>query len=318
MQIILINNSLDIFNHLATEEYLLKQYTSEFLMIWRSSPAVVIGKHQNLFAETNFPYIHQKKINLARRISGGGTVYHDEGNINFTFIKNGEEGNLIDFKEQTKPIIHFLNDLDIDAYLGKRNNIFINDKKISGNAEHVYKKRILHHGTLLYSSNLPEIYETLRTKEHKYSDKAVKSVKAHITNIVDHLYSPLHIEEFIGELVSYFQHTGVAIEYFTLKPEDKEAIEKLKQSKYLTEDWVYGYSPKYRFSNSIAWGKDHLQVQLNIEKGIITSVICDHIALVKVLTGKPHRFEDVKKAFQTVYPKTGDHRLNNVVYSFFY
>ncbi|NBC83310.1 MAG: lipoate--protein ligase [Bacteroidetes bacterium] len=315
---ILLSKSLNIFDHLATEEYLLKSYKTEFLVIWRSSPTVVVGKHQNLYAETHYPHIHRNKITLARRISGGGTVYHDEGNINFTFIKNGEEGKLVDFEKQTKPIIRFLNQLHVNASLGKRNNIFIDGLKISGNAEHIYKKRILHHGTLLFSANLQELENTLITHEDKFTDKAVKSVRARVTNINNYLAHPISIDAFIYKLAMSFMNEEVASDFFEPNNPDKQAIEELKNKKYITADWIFGYSPKYQFTGRFRIDDTQYTFRLTVEKGVIKMIESDHPDLYRVLKDQPHRFDPVRKGVKKLYPYLTKSKLNDVVYAFFY
>ena len=158
----LISTNRDIYFNLALEEYLLMHEVDDYFVLWQSEPAVVVGKHQNTLAEINYRFVSEKNIRVARRLSGGGTVYHDQGNLNFTYIANGEPGKLVDFKRFIEPVIHFLGTLGIDAQQGLKNEILVRGKKISGNAEHVYKNRVLHHGTLLFHSDLHLLRECLR------------------------------------------------------------------------------------------------------------------------------------------------------------
>ena len=146
MYCITSNNTNPYFN-LAAEEYFFREFKENIFMIWQSEPAVIVGKHQNTLAEINYEYIRNNNIKVARRLSGGGTVYHDQGNINFTFIVNGKEGKLVNFNRFIEPVINFLNNLSVNAEFQAKNNIIVNNRKISGNAEHIYKERILHHGT---------------------------------------------------------------------------------------------------------------------------------------------------------------------------
>ncbi len=149
--------SRDPYFNLAAEEYLLKQSTDDVFMLWQSSPVVVSGKHQNVYAEMNYRYIREKGILVARRLTGGGTVYHDPGNINFSFIRQGEAGKMVDFTGFIEPVIRFVNSLGVHASQGPKHEIMVNGKKISGNAEHVFKNRVLHHGTLLFDAALDEL-----------------------------------------------------------------------------------------------------------------------------------------------------------------
>ena len=169
-------------------------------MIYRNEPSVIIGKHQNTLAEINHPYLNEHEIHLVRRLSGGGTVYHDMGNINFLFILSGEAGKLVDFKRFLLPVLTILQNMGLPVEYGGRNDLLIDGKKISGNAEHVFRNRILHHGTLLYSSDLTVLENVLRVSPGKYIDKAVRSVRSKVTNISDYLKSKMTVEKFTQKL----------------------------------------------------------------------------------------------------------------------
>ncbi len=138
---------------LAAEEYFLKNFDDDIFMLWQSDDTIVVGKHQNALGEINYRFVRKNNITVARRISGGGTVFHDSGNVNFSFIKNVKSSAEISFKQFTEPVVNTLAKLDIIATTSGRNDLLIEGKKISGNAEHIFKKRVLHHGTLLYNSD---------------------------------------------------------------------------------------------------------------------------------------------------------------------
>ncbi|HPX06156.1 MAG TPA: lipoate--protein ligase family protein, partial [Tenuifilaceae bacterium] len=182
--------------NLAAEEHVLKSFTDDVFMLWRNEPSVIVGKHQNTLAEINLDFIREKQVKVVRRLSGGGAVFHDLGNLNFTFIMNGDEGNLVDFRKFTKPILDVLLKLGIEAKFEGRNDLTIEGKKFSGNAEHVYKNRVLHHGTLLFSSQMADLSEALKVNPLKYQDKAVKSVRSRVTNISEHLKQQMDVEAF--------------------------------------------------------------------------------------------------------------------------
>ena len=141
------------YYNLAVEEYLFKTSDDSVIMLWQNEPTVVIGKNQNAFAELNLDYVREKGINIARRITGGGAVYHDEGNVNFSFIAKNSETNELDFKSYTEPIIEALSKIGVKAMLSGRNDILVEDRKISGNAQYNADGRVLHHGTLLFSAD---------------------------------------------------------------------------------------------------------------------------------------------------------------------
>ena len=145
------------FYCLAAEEYLLKNFDDDIFMLWQSKDTVVLGKHQNALAEINYPFVRANNVTVARRISGGGTVFHDAGNVNFAFIKNVKSPAEISFKQFTQPVVEALALLGIEATSSGRNDLLIEGLKISGNAEHVFKNRVLHHGTLLFNSDLENL-----------------------------------------------------------------------------------------------------------------------------------------------------------------
>ena len=155
--ICIADHRTDPYFNLAAEEYLLKSKNEDYFMLWRNEPSIVVGKHQNALAEIDLLYAREKGFKVARRISGGGTVFHDLGNLNFSFISNGEEGKLINYRKYATPIVEVLGMLGIEATFSKRDDILIEGMKISGNASHVYKQRVLHHGTLLFSSDLSDL-----------------------------------------------------------------------------------------------------------------------------------------------------------------
>jgi len=161
--------SSEPYLYLATEEYLLKNTGEEFCILAVNSPSVIIGKHQSPHREVNTEYVEKHNIPLIRRISGGGTVFHDEGNLNFSFIRNCEPGHQVDFRLHTKPVIDFLSSLGIDAKFEGKNDLKVNGLKISGNAEHVHRNRVLHHGTLLFSSDMEMLRSSLRKDTSCYN-----------------------------------------------------------------------------------------------------------------------------------------------------
>ena len=193
----------DIFFNLATEEYLLRNTMEDYMMLWRSMPVVVVGKHQNALAEINPEFIRKHQINVARRLTGGGAVYHDKGNLNFTFIITGEKNKLIDFKRFVSPVVEFIHHKGVPVVIGKRNDILINGKKISGNAEHVFKKRILHHGTLLYNSDLEMMYNALYSLPSKFKDKSIQSNRTAVTNLMEFMKDGQQIENFVAEFYRF-------------------------------------------------------------------------------------------------------------------
>jgi lipoate-protein ligase A len=242
--------STDPYFNLAAEEYFLTQSQEHICRFWQNEHTVVIGKHQVMPAEVNTQVAQERKIQIARRISGGGTVYHDLGNLNFTFIANNVNGeNLIDFKQFTQPIIDALKVLGLDVQHSGRNDLLLKGLKISGNAEHLSQKlkRTMHHGTLLYNSNLDNLGAILKTPIDQFIGKFVQSKRSKVTNLSDHLSQEMDMKAFRTHLENYFIQFHKA-ESSELTKNEIHSIQELANSKYKTEDWIMGYSPKFSFS----------------------------------------------------------------------
>lgn len=293
----------DQYFNLAAEEYFLKNVKENFFILWRSRPSVVVGKHQNALAEINHEFIQKYQIPVARRLSGGGTVFHDPGNVNFTFIRNVEKIQEINFGIFVVPVIEALKKLGVEAYISGRNDILIDGKKISGNAEHVYKKRVLHHGTLLFNSHLETVIGALKVDLSKFEDKAIRSNPSEVTNISNHLPNPMSVEEFTDFLFDEIRQNNPEAKVYDPNPEDLKAIQKLSNEKYQTWEWIFGYSPRYRFTNKMKSGKGDILVSLLVERGIISEVcISGAIAvefsqkLIEMLPGCRHEYEVIKSS----------------------
>ena len=179
--------SNDPFFNLAIEEFLLKNSKEEYLILYVNSPSVIIGKHQTGHREVNTRFVTENNIPVIRRISGGGTVYHDHGNLNFSFIRQCETGKQVDFIKYTKPVIDFLKYLGLEAKFEGKNDLKIDGLKISGNAEHVHRNRVLHHGTLLYNTSLDSLRNSIRKDISQYSSRAVASNPSHVVNLNEKL-----------------------------------------------------------------------------------------------------------------------------------
>ena len=305
---------------LAAEEYLLKNFQENLFMLWQSHDTIVVGKHQNVLAEINYPFVLENNIKVARRISGGGTVFHDSGNVNFAYIKNVNDTAEISFKKFTRPVVDALGKLGINAVNSGRNDLLVNDKKISGNAEHVFKKRVLHHGTLLFDSDLSTLGHAIKVVSGKYTDKAVQSNRSIVTNIQPFLKNKISTEEFRKFMLDV-QLEDETNSIYKLNKEDNQAIQKLVDEKFKTWAWNFGYSPKYSFQNKSSWGEKTLNVSLNAEKGWIAeaSVSGNFFDAQKAdllnqkLPGMRHYFEDIKKLLDEVQPGIPD----ELVFAFF-
>lgn len=272
------SRSFDPFFNLAAEEYLLRNSREEIFMLWQSNPVVVVGKHQNALAEINYRYVRANDIPVARRLTGGGTVFHDAGNVNFTFIRKGEPGKMVDFASFIAPVISFLQKLGIEAIRGLKNEILVNGKKISGNAEHVYKDMVLHHGTLLFNSDLDKLAQSIRAGSGRFIDRAVQSNRSSVANLSDCMHSPMGTGEFIDRFMQDIL-TSYNGKLHTLGRSEAAAIEKIAFEKYRTWEWIYGWSPDYTYMHEHCKGEVCMNIELNTHRGMIVSCLLDFPAL---------------------------------------
>jgi lipoate-protein ligase A len=315
--LIIKNPSTNPYFNLAAEEYLLKQFDDDIFTLWRNENAIIVGKHQNTLAEINVEHVEANKVNVVRRLSGGGAVFHDLGNINFTFISNAKEGAdiKIDFKFFTMPIIEVLKEMGINAEFSGRNDLLIEGQKFSGNAEHIYhqKKRTLHHGTLLFASEIADLSAALKVNPLKFQDKAVKSFRSRVTNISSHLKEPLTVIEFYEKVVDYISKRYEDVKFYTYTSEDIAAIEALVESKYKTWEWNFGYSPKYAFQKMIKTEGGNIEIYMNVEKGIIENIkfhgdffnVKEVEELEGLLLGSRHSMAELEARLSTI--EVGDY-----------
>ena len=310
------DHHIDPYFNLAAEEYVLKNFTDHCFMLWRNEPSVIVGRHQNSLAEINMEFVKQNKIKVVRRLSGGGAVFHDLGNINFTFIENAQNDKLIDFQKYTQPIIAVLQLLDVDARFEGRNDLVIDGKKFSGNAEHVFRNRVLHHGTLLFASDLTDISGALNARPEKFTDKAIKSVRSRVTNISSHLKKPLEVDEFRTMLLDYMTDNYTGCKPYSYTQYDLEAINKLREEKYATWEWNFGQSPGYNMVNGIKTSGGYLEIHLDVQRGTIISArifgdffnIRDIAELEQILVGTQHNEISVRQKLEQI--KLSDYLVN--------
>ncbi len=261
-----------LFN-IAAEEFVLKNFEEEVFMLWTSAPSVVVGKHQNTVSEVNTLYAYKNGIPVIRRISGGGTVVHGPGNLNYTQITTGTNQNrLIDFRAFTKPIMEFLKQYGIEARFEGKNNLTVEGKKFSGNSAHVAKNRIIHHGTLLYDMDEELLEKAIKPRAAQISDKSIPSVRATTLNLKEKLTAIGSFEEFKQKLEEFLSDYLNIKETRSFTPGETEAINKLVREKYRTKAWTFGYSPAYRFKNRLDTVYGNMQVEMQVEKGEIKEI----------------------------------------------
>jgi lipoate-protein ligase A len=301
--ICLLSETSNPYLNLATEEFLLKNRSEDLCFLYINTPVIVVGKHQNAISEANMVFSIEQNIPVLRRISGGGAVYHDEGNLNFCFITNGKPGELVDFRRYTKPVVDFLVTLGIETEYAGSNNLTVNGKKISGNAEHVFKNRVLHHGTLLYNCNLQNLQNSLRPVNSEYTDKSVKSKPWAVANIRDLLSVDIEINEFARQLLDFVARNSHG-KYDHLTNEDKLEINILANSRYKTWEWTYGYFTEYVFEKAIEISSGNFPLKFRVCKGIILDVAFDtdlpelEKALTDILLNTRHCPDEIRYKLQ--------------------
>lgn len=293
----IVNPQLDPTMNLALEEVLFRSAQPSrqgFLMIWRNAPSVVIGRFQNAAAEVNLPFIRRHNLPILRRISGGGAVYHDEGNINYSFIVPQEGPRFFHLKGVAEPLAFCLRNLGLNVTLTDRNDMTTGGLKFSGCAQHVSSDMMLYHGTLLYNSHLPNLREALKSDEHRYRSKAVTSIRSSVVNITERLSNPPTVETFIEKLRRSTAHSCGVSETRQATEEELHQAQELAQQRYQSWQWNWGASPD--FTVTLPWKS--FSVELHVIDGIISSVNFQgeknmSTTVEKALTGLRYPFENL-------------------------
>ncbi|WP_416197299.1 MAG: lipoate--protein ligase [Sporanaerobacter sp.] len=260
--------------NLALEEYVfnyLDQF-DEIFLLWINEPTIVVGKHQNTIEEINTQYVKENNINVVRRLSGGGAVYHDLGNLNYTIISKNKGSEGFDFKTFSQPVIEVLADLGIKAEFTGRNDIVIDGKKFCGNAQYMKKGRVLHHGAILFDVELDVLAKALKVSQDKIVSKGVKSVRSRVTNIKDYLKEDITIEEFKELLLKHMFKDKEDMEVYELTEEDLKSINKLMEERYMTWDWTYGQSPEFNIRKDRRFSSGKVEIFIDVDNGFIKDI----------------------------------------------
>ncbi len=264
------NDSKDPHFNLALEEYVFYNFDPswDYVLLWQNEPSVIIGRNQNTMEEINYKFIKDNNINVVRRMSGGGAVYHDLGNLNYTFIVNSERDVTSNFKIFTEPVMSALAKLGVKAEFSGRNDITIDGRKFSGNAQHYSKNRLLHHGTILFDSDLIVVQEALNVKVDKMQSKGIKSVRSRVTNVFPYLEEKVTVEEFKDILLKFFlDDDNYKEKEYILTEADLAAVKSLMDRKYLTWEWNYGESPAFELEKGKRFEGGNLSLKFNVKEG---------------------------------------------------
>ncbi|WP_210364645.1 lipoate--protein ligase [Bacillus sp. REN3] len=257
--------------NLAIEEYALKNLdiNETYLLFYINEPSIIIGKNQNTIEEINTEYVEKNGIHVVRRLSGGGAVYHDQGNLNFSFITKDDGESFHNFRKFTEPVVTALKKLGVNAELSGRNDLLAEGRKISGNAQFSTKGRMFSHGTLLFDSEMENVVSALNVKKDKIESKGIKSIRSRVANISEFLSEKMGIEQFRSLLLKNIFEDREEIPEYVLTEQDWANIYELSKERYQNWDWNYGRSPKFNLQHSHRFPIGQIDVRFEVNKGVI-------------------------------------------------
>ncbi|KXU02370.1 lipoate--protein ligase [Streptococcus constellatus] len=306
----IINNSNDTAFNIALEEYAFKHLLDEdqIFLLWINKPSIIVGRHQNTVQEINRDYVREHGIEVVRRISGGGAVYHDLNNLNYTIISKEDENKAFDFKSFSTPVIKTLEELGVKAEFTGRNDLEIDGKKFCGNAQAYINGRIMHHGCLLFDVDLPVLAQALQVSKDKFESKGVQSVRARVTNIVDELPEKITVEEFKNLLLGYMKKEYPEMTEYVLSDQELAEIRQIRDSKFANWDWNYGKSPEYNVRRGTKFTSGKVEVFANVVESKIQDIkiygdffgIEDVAAVEAALRGVKYEREDILQALSSL------------------
>ena len=262
--------------NLAIEEYVLRTMDineDSFLLFYINEPSIIIGKNQNTIEEIDTDFVEENGIKIVRRLSGGGAVYHDLGNLNYSFITKDDGESFRNFKKFTEPVVDALAKMGVKAELIGRNDLLVEGRKISGNAQFATQGRMFSHGTLMFDTEIDTVVSALKVRKDKIESKGIKSIRSRVANISEFLEEPMTIEQFRQEILNSIFGGEENIKYRELTEEDWKNIHELSKERYANWDWNYGKSPKFNMQHSHRFPVGSIDLRLQVDKGIIKDVV---------------------------------------------
>ncbi|OBZ07704.1 MULTISPECIES: lipoate--protein ligase [Bacillales] len=299
MRFVSNNGITDPTLNLALEEYILRSLpdNDDYLLFYMNEPSIIIGKNQNTVEEINAEYVETNGIHVVRRLSGGGAVYHDLGNLNFSFIMKDDGQSFHNFKKFTEPVVRALQRLGVDAEMTGRNDLQVGERKISGNAQFSTKGKMFSHGTLLFDSEIENVVSALKINAEKYVSKSTKSIRSRVANISEFLKEPLTVEQFRQSLLQSIFEGFEEIPFYELTEQDWESVHKLADERYRSWEWNYGRSPAFNVQQKKRIeGAGTFDVRLQVEEGVIVGA-----AIYGDFFGRGDRNEVAEKLIGTRY-----------------
>lgn len=272
---LILNSNNDPAVNLALEEYCVRNLDVEnemYLLFYINKPSVIIGKHQNTIEEINKQFVDKNGIQVVRRISGGGAVYHDFGNLNFSFITKYSPEFFHNFEKFTKPLVETLREMGVEAELGGRNDIVVGGRKISGNAQFTNLKSMFSHGTLLFNSNLDDVVQALNVKMDKIESKGIKSVRSRVANISELLSESITIHDFKERITNSIFKEYESLPLYILTDSEWEKVHKLSEQKYRTWEWNFGRSPEFNIQKVNRFEFGQIDVRIFVKDGEIQEI----------------------------------------------
>ncbi len=310
--IYIVNKSNKPDFNIALEEYCFKNLTKfdKVFILWINEPSIIVGKNQNTLAEINENYINENGIHVVRRISGGGAVYHDLNNLNYTIISNeSRDSKSFDFKAFSEPVIQTLKELGVEAEFSGRNDITIDGKKICGNAQAYLDGRVMHHGCILFDVDLSVLTKALETSKEVVEAKGVKSVRSRVVNILPYLQEEITVYEFADKILNHMKNKYPEMKEYKFSDDELQVIEKNRQEKFGNWNWNFGSNPVAEIVRERRYPAGKTQLFINTKKGVIEDITfygtffgvkSDLTMVQNLLKGVKYTHEEVNKTLSTI------------------